>query len=294
MSKRLFIYLSENDVQVGQPLPWSVYVRSGELLAPAGFIISDADARARLLLSRPVRAALDHERSHPLAVLESDPDEPKARETPDPLKYLKHNAEGVMLTFKLPGDFEPRIVPVEFYGRIPLQSIVVSAPLLPVGMNWQNFENLPVSAQIIFGRKLCIFNTTVLRYAGLPSGHLFLRNPQEAVTKPFRKALRIESKIPASVSTSEGHAVPALITDLSGSGCAIDTGFILGQAGTALTVAFRIKISDKPHVLRVPCVIKSIKGKLSQQLRYGVQFDDGIKELTMLELKSFVYEHLAE
>lgn len=295
MSKRLFVYLSEQDLPIGKPLPWAVYVRSGELLAPAGFIVADGTARSRLLMARPVRVAVGDEQNSPLAVAELDPDDSKkARETPDPLKYLKHNAEGVMLTFKLPGDFEPRTVAVEFYGRIPLQSVIVSAPVLPVGMTWQNFEGTPVSAQIIFGRNLCIFNTTIMRFSGLPSGHLFLRYPHEAATKPFRTALRIDAKIPASITTPEGHAVPALITDISGTGCAIDTGFIIGQAGTLLTVAFRIKVSDKAHVLRVPCVIKSIKGKLSQQLRYGLQFGDDADEATLLALKSFVYEHLAE
>lgn len=298
MSKRLFIYLTEHDLPIGKPLPWSVYVRSGELLAPAGFIVPDGSARSRLLLTRPVRVALGDEQNSPLAVSELDPEDyastKKARETPDPIKYLKHNAEGMMLTFKLPGDFEPRTVPVEFYGRIPLQSVIVSAPLLPVGLTWQNFEGTPVSAQVIFGRNLCIFNTTIMRFSGLPSGHLFLRYPQEAVTKPFRAALRIDAKIPASISTAEGHAVPAVIADISGTGCAIDTGFILGKAGTRLNVAFRIKIHDKAHVLRVPCIIKSIKGKLSQQLRYGLQFDDSADDATLLVLKSFVYEHLAE
>ena len=56
-----------------------------------------------------------------------------APQTNDPLKYLKHNAEGVVLTFKLPGDFEPRNVQVEFYGRVPLQSVIVSAPHAGLG-----------------------------------------------------------------------------------------------------------------------------------------------------------------
>lgn len=295
MSKRLFIYLSEGDLQIGKPLPWSVYVRSGELLAPAGFLIADSAARARLMASRPLRVAVGNERSSPLAVPE-DGEDKRARETPDPLKCLKHNAEGVVLIFKLPGDFEPRTVPVEFYGRIPLQSIIVSAPSLAMGngQSWQNFEGMPLSVQVIFGRSLVVFNTTLMRFSGLPSGHLFLRYPQDAVIKPFRKALRVEARIPASITTVEGHAVTGVITDISGSGCAIDTGFIIGQAGTKLTVAFRVKIADKSHVLRVPCLIKSIKGKLAQQLRYGLQFDEEVDEAVLLALKSFVYEHLAE
>jgi hypothetical protein len=79
MSKRLFIYLSEGDLQIGKPLPWSVYVRSGELLAPAGFLISDSAARARLMAARPLRVAVGNERSSPLAV--PDDDDKRKRKT---------------------------------------------------------------------------------------------------------------------------------------------------------------------------------------------------------------------
>jgi c-di-GMP-binding flagellar brake protein YcgR len=153
---------------------------------------------------------------------------------------------------------------------------------------------MPMSAQVIFGKSLCVFKTTVMRYAALPSGHLFLRYPTEAVTQPFRQALRVDARIPASISMADGYTVPALITNLSGSGCAVATGFVLGQAGTRLTVAFRVKIADKARVLSMPCVIRSIKGKLSQQMRYGIEFDEAVDDTILHALRSFVYEHLAE
>jgi hypothetical protein len=202
----------------------------------------------------------------------------------------------VILTFQLPSDFEPRKVNVEFYGRIPMQSIIISAPGLGLGASqtWNNFESMPVTMQIIFGRSICLFKSSVMRYSPLPSPHLFLRYPQEAVTKSFRQALRVDAHIPASVTMPDGYTVPALITDLSGGGCALASGFILGQAGTRLKMAFRVKLSDNMRVITMPCVIRSIKGKLSQQMRYGIEFDEAIDEPTVLAVKSYVYEHLAE
>lgn len=297
MAKTQFVFLSENDLPVGRSLPWAIYLRSGELLAPAGFVVADAVVQRRLMMATPVRTAqaTDTDRQKIVAE-EAGGDDKGVPQTHDPLKYLKHNAEGVVLTFKLPVDFEPRNVQVEFYGRVPLQSIIVSAPTLGLGngQTWANFEGLPMTVQVIFGRSLCMFKTSLMRYSALPSGHLFLRYPQDAVTKSFRQALRVDARIPASITMVDGYTVPALITNLSGSGCAVATGFVLGQPGTRLTVAFRLKLADKARVVTVPCVIRSIKGKLSQQMRYGIEFDEQVEDSVLLTLKSFVYEHLAE
>lgn len=298
MTKPQFVYLSESDIPVGISLPWSIYLRSGELLAPAGFMVSDDTVQKRLMMAVPMRSAQSNDRADLRRVIEEDGGrgDPGPPQTHDPLKYLKHNAEGVVLTFKLPVDFEPRNERVEFYGRVPMQSIIVSAPTLGLGsgQTWQNFEGLPMTVQVIFGRSLCMFKTTVMRYSGLPSGHLFLRYPQEAVTKSFRQALRVDARIPASITMADDYTVPALITNLSGCGCAVATGFVLGQPGTRLKVSFRLKIAEKNRVVSIPCVIRSIKGKLSQQMQYGIEFDEEVEDSVLLTLKSFVYEHLAE
>ena len=296
MAKQQFVYLAESDLKVGTRLPWAIYLRSGELLAPTGFAIADAEVQRRLMQAVPVRAATQHDSRQDVVLAEGAAEADVAAHNPDPLQHLRHNAEGVILTFQLPNDFEPRKVNVEYFGRIPMQSVIVSAPPLGLGtaQTWNNFEGMPVTVQVILGRSICLFKTTVLRYSPQPSAHLFLRSPQEAVTKSFRQALRVDAHIPASITMPDGYTVPALITDLSGGGCALASGFILGQAGTRLKMAFRVKLSDKLRVITVPCVIRSIKGKLSQQMRYGIEFDEEGDEPTVLALKSFVYEHLAE
>lgn len=290
------VYLSEDDLQIGMPLPWSIYLRSGELLAPAGFVVNDDASRLRLLEARPVRVSEGARRPDANAVGGKGGGAgdflPQAS---DPLKYLKHNAEGTTLTFRLPGDDEPRTAQVEFYGRIPMQSVIVSAPPLRLSMRtWNDFEGMPMAVQVIFGRKLCVFKTALMRYSALPSPHMFLRYPTDAVTKPFRQALRVDAQIPVSVTLEDGATVPAVIINLSGSGCAIATGFVLGAVGTRFKAAFRVKVDGTFHILHVHCQIRSIKGKLSQQMRYGIQFEEDSDTTAMLVIKSFVYEHLAE
>jgi len=292
MKKQQFVYVSESDIRVG-PLPWPLYLRSGELLAPAGYVIPDKVARDRILLAKPMRPSQAGDK--PSQLVTADDQDPVAGRTHDPLQALKHNAESMIITFQFPGDFDPRSVHVDFYGRIPLQSIIVSAPAVRAanGQSWQHFEGLPMTAQVVFGRTVCAFKTSLLRFSGLPSGHLFLRYPTEAASKPFRQALRVDVKLPTSIALADG-TVPGIITNLSSGGCAISTGFILGDVGTVIKLAFRFKVGAKPHLVQVSATIRSIKGKLSQQMQYGLAFESGIEESAELALKSFVYEHLAE
>lgn len=288
------IYLSEQELKVGAALPWPIYLRSGELLAPAGFVVDNALTRNRLLEKRPVREALPGDRS--IAATLVDGEDAIARLQNDPLIHLKHNAEGMTLTYRLPGDFEPRSERVEFIGRMSTQAIIVSAPILRMGNGqvWSDFEGLPIAVQVIFGRNLCVFKTSLMRYASLPSPHIFLRYPTDAVSKPFRQALRVDTRIPVVLAVEDEHTIPAVIMNLSGSGCAIATNFVLGQTGTRMKASFRLKIAQQSHLLTVGCTIRSVKGKLSQQMRYGIEFDGDNDAATMLAIKSFVYEHLAE
>lgn len=294
MKKLQFVYVSEHDIRIGAPLPWPLYLRSGELLAPAGYVIADPSSRDRLLLAKPMRSSQAGDKASDLVDATDDQDKMPGP-THDPLEALKHNAESMIITFQFPGDFDSRSASVEFYGRVPLQSIIVSAPAVRAanGQSWQHFEGLPMTAQVIFGRTVCAFKTSLMRFAPLPSGHLFLRYPTDAASKPFRQALRVEVKLPTSITLPDG-TVPGMITNLSSGGCAISTGFVLGDVGTVVKLAFRFKIGGKAHMVQLNGTIRGIKGKLSQQMQYGIAFVSGMDEASELAIKSFVYEYLAE
>jgi hypothetical protein len=51
---------------------------------------------------------------------------------------------------------------------------------------------------------------------------------------------------------ADNSKLPAVITNVSGRGCAVATGFVLGQPGSRLTVSFRLKLRDKSRVVRLP------------------------------------------
>lgn len=296
MAVTQLVYLFASDLPVGSSLPWPIFLVSGDLLAPSGFVVATEFVQERLIMSTPVRIGTAADRGRPS--IDMDSDELSARiasRANDPLKYFKQNAETVVLTFKLPAEDETRTVNADFYGRIGTSSLIVSAPALGLGdeHRWKNFEGIPMTVQILFGRTLCMFKTSLLRYAAVPNGHLFLHYPQKVVTKVFRQALRVSARLAASITVGEGQVLPALITNLSDSGCAIETGLLLGEPGTILTVSFKARIEEEMRLLSVPGVIRSVRGKLSEQMRYGVEFAQ-MEERASAALKAFIYEQLAE
>lgn len=297
MADTQLVYLFASDIPVGSALPWPVLLASGDLLAPAGFLVANDQIQERLMMPAPVRIGTPADRGRPSIAVDTEQLAAKiAARSDDPLKYFRQNAETVVLTFRLPGETEPRTVNADFHGRIAMSSVIVSAPTLGLGdeLKWKNFEGMPITVQVLFGRTLCMFKTSLLWYAPVPHGHLFLRYPQKVVTKVFRQALRVSARLSASVTMDEGYSLPALITNLSDSGCAIETGFLLGHAGRALTVEFDARTGDEARPLSVPGVIRSVKGNLSQQMRYGIEFSAQMEEEVAQSLKAYIYAHLGD
>lgn len=297
MAVTQLVYLFASDIPVGNALPWPIFLASGDLLAPAGFVVADEFLQERLIMATPVRIGTAADRGRPAIEMDSEELSTKiASRENDPLRYFRQNAETVVLTFKLPAESETRSVNADFYGRIGLSSLIVSAPALGLGEEhkWKNFEGMPITVQVLFGRTLCMFKTSLLRYAAVPNGHLFLRYPQKVVTKVFRQALRVTARLPASIIVDKGYILPALITNLSDAGCALETGLLLGAAGSVVTVKFDARIGDGAQSLSVPGVIRSVKGKISEQMRYGIEFTNQGDEAVSSALKAFIYEQLAE
>ncbi|MGZ8291644.1 MAG: PilZ domain-containing protein [Telluria sp.] len=297
MAETQLVYLFESDLPVGIPLPWPVFLTSGDLLAPAGFVVASQAVQERFINATPLRIGHLSDHGRPAMSIDSESFAAKiATRTNDPLKYFRQNAETVVLTFKLPGESESRTVNADFYGLIAMSSVIVSAPTLGLGdeLKWKNFEGMPITVQVLFGRTLCMFKTTLAWYAAVPNGHLFLRYPQKVVTRVFRQALRVSARLAASITTEDGHVLPALMTNLSDSGCALETGFMLGETGTDLVVEFQVGVGDEPQTISVPGIIRGIKGNLGQQMRYGIEFAGGMSEDTGAALKSFLYAQLAD
>ena len=96
MKKAQYVLVAEDDIPLGRPLPWAIFLRSGELLAPAGYLIADKASQGRLLQAKPMRAARADDAQRTLVDV-TDASDGMPKQTSDPLQALKHNVEGIVL-----------------------------------------------------------------------------------------------------------------------------------------------------------------------------------------------------
>ena len=52
--------------------------------------------------------------------------------------------------------------------------------------------------------------------------------------------------------------------------------------------------AHKDKLLSITRFIPSGRGKLAEQIRYGIEFDESVDDAVLQTLRSYVYEHLAE
>jgi hypothetical protein len=275
---RSLVPVHPDDIRPGTVLPWPLYSRARQLIAPAGFRVDSDDAHARLLHARPMREARPGDGADTGAFLralrEGDEDEPPPRPVThrDPLENLRSPVEAVTLEFRLPGDTEPRRAHVTYVGRMPGTAVIVTAPTLGGSRGARDLEDAAVRVRMVTGRSIQSFESRVTRYAHVPSPHLYLAHPRSAGTTPFRAALRVPVDIRAELRSEGGDAIPGRIANLSASGCAVETAFLLGEPGSRFTVSFRLDVADKPHRMSLPSVLRNVQNRRGSSVA-GLQFD---------------------
>ena len=292
---RSLVPVRANDIVVGVPMPFSLFSRAGALIVPQGHVVPDAGAHIRLLAVEPYREGTGRaERAGgvPAEVVPST----LGVEHPDPMRVVHHNAESVQLTFRLPGDPEPRKATVQLIGKLGQTAIVVSVPPLAGRRDWHALEGLELTARMITGRNAYAFDATVMRFAALPAPHLYLTYPKAARRSPYRGATRLQAAVAGVVRLADGSQVPVVLTDLSSTGCAVDSDFLLGEVGQGLHLTFRARTDDETMQIELPAVIRN-RHRLGMRgrLRHGLHFGDAegcLDRQLRLAIKAFICDAL--
>lgn len=300
--RKPLIPVRPEDMPLGKALPWTLYGRGGQLIAPAGYVLESAAQRARLIESAPMREAQGIDREEAGAFLRqlgeaADPNDPDAAMLAstgqrDALGRLRHNVDSIRLSYLLGGELEPRRASVPYIGRLPGQALIVGAPHLGPSRSWHALEGIDLDVRLMCGRGMYTFETRLIRFAATPGPHLFLAYPRVATFKEVRQSTRVPIKLPALVTIGDGPGLAAVMVNLSGHGCAVRTEYMLGEIGAAMTVSFRVSVHGQPHTICLPAVLRSQVAKGGAVIA-GLQFDRAALERDWhlpLVLKSYVYE----
>lgn len=279
------IRLKASDLPMGVPLPWPIYGRNGVMLLNSGGILHHEDAED--LLSVGLYRYRDATET-----VERDLSERRAGSKPE-LPGLNNPVESVQIGYLVEGARERSLFRVDYLGRIPDTSLIVSCPqregrLVPIGSG-QN-----VSVNMFVSRYVHAFPAQVLSVQRLPMPHLHLSYPDTFKTSVLRSAKRVslELRILGLLKVGEDISVPVSIVDLSNNGLALLSEYPLGDPGLEVRISFSVTQDQRTQTIRANGIIRSVRPLKSQQVyRYGVELIDLSPE-QRIAIQASVYHYL--
>ncbi|MFN9127790.1 MAG: flagellar brake protein [bacterium] len=309
--------LRKDDLQIGKPIPYSVYDKDRVLLLGHGCVIESDTVLGMLreqgmfsddskpkskggLLYQPsvigARVAIAEvaERRGPVA--EDLPVAVAAAEMGDEtlipfLETTLRMGDPLQLRFD---DGTTDRYPVRLIGAVDKRSLLVSHPTIDGRMIYVK-DGQPVTVKAMRGKFAYSFDVSVLKCQLAPYPYLHLTYPNQVLCTSVRKAHRITLNAVASVGRAGRRTrVACNMKDLSIAGMLVHIPRDLAVVGTQVEVAFRLQISGEPATFDVPGVIRNVRDAedtASQYRACGLEFAELIRAQRN-SLQLFIYERM--
>jgi c-di-GMP-binding flagellar brake protein YcgR len=218
---------------------------------------------------------------------------------PDPSRDLAHLRLRIGDSLQLQFVGEESRFPVRLIGSLENRSIIVTTPvynrrLVPVRAGQS------VNIRMMMNDRACAFVTTVIHNYRTPYPHLHLEYPTELVTNQLRKAVRVITKVEASVINTSigdrGRQIDCHLVDISETGTHLVTPIRIGKSGDQITLSLHLNINGIKRTLVVPSILRGrMKIKEDSDVRrvhYGVEFLP-LSDDAKIEMTAFVYYTLS-
>ena len=281
------IRLKPGDLPVGVPLPWPVFGKNGAMLLCAGGVIPMEDAPAL------INVGLYRNRGETdLSAQARDLTSRRIGAKPE-LPGLSIQVESVQIGVLEEGNKERTIFRVEFLGRIPDVSLIVTQPQRE-GRIVQISAGQNLTVNIFASRFVHAFATQVLVSPKHPVPHMHLSYPDTFKTSVLRSSRRVslQFSILALLRMGEELSIPVSVIDLSSKGLALISEYPLGEPGVAVELSFSVQAGDRPQSIRTSGIIRSGRQiKAQQAYRYGVELIDLTSE-ERIAIEAFIYQHM--
>ena len=309
--------LRKDDLQIGKPIPYSVYDKDRVLLLSHGCVI-ESDTVLELLReqgmfsddSKPKsKGGLLYRPSVMASQLAADePGErrgPVAGDLPIAVAAPEMGEETLLpfleTTLRMGDPLQLRFddgsadrYPVRLIGSVDKRSLLVSHPVIEGRMIYMK-DGQRVKVKAMRGKFAYSFDVSVLKCQLAPYPYLHLTFPNQVRCTSVRKAHRITLNAVASVGRAGQRArVACNMKDLSIAGMLVHLPRDLTIVGTEVKVAFRLQISGEPVTFDVPGVIRNARDpedSASQYRACGLEFAELVRaQRNALQL--FIYERM--
>ncbi len=290
----------KSEIELGKPLPFSVYDASRNLLLSRGVIVR-SEHQIEVLLERGLfregrRQRLDYSQS---ALVESDSGAaggvPRTQEETLSFEAIKLMPDDTLqLQPLLEGQTERFTVRV--IGVMKPKSVLVTAPMVDGKLIFVR-DGQTYLIRAFSGLNVCAFKAKVLKAQLQPFPYLHLSYPDTVQAMRIRKAMRAPAGIIVAVHESEeGRQVGAgKLVDISVGGAKMHSPMKLGEKDQTLWLSFKVKLGDMEEYVKTPAIIRSLGEEDDEQGKpmksYGLQFGE-LNQAQRLIIMNLVYQHL--
>ncbi|MBS4098533.1 MAG: flagellar brake protein [Sulfuricella sp.] len=288
------IALTQEDLELGVPVPWTVYDQFHNVLLPEGGVIGSLDQLLSLLAANPCRELTWEQGASapppppvdipfpaapavtPASTRIIPPAAPVAASeqrveiTPTgkpgsgqqetyPFEAMKLKV-GDRLQLQPPQQLSAERYVVRLLGYLNNVSLLVTSPF-ENGLRLGLMEGEKVVVRIFAAQNAFGFTSTVEKICKLPFDYLHLSFPSEVQGMVIRKSPRVRARIIAAVgNTTQATTENAsgLIANLSATGAMLDARRSLGNKGDLLRLAFRVNLHKIDAYLSINAAIRAI------------------------------------
>ena len=290
----------KSEIEIGKPLPFSVYDAAHNLLLSRGVIVR-SEHQIEALLERGLFRETRRERPDytQSALEEGKPGDgggaPKPQEETlgfDAIKLMPDDT--LQLQPLLEGQNERFTVRV--IGMMKPKSLLVTAPLVDGKLIFIR-DGQTYLVRAFSGLNVCAFKAKVLKAQLQPFPYLHLSYPDSVQAMRIRKAMRAPASIIVAVHESEeGKQTGAgKLVDISVGGAKVLSPMKLGGKDQTLWLSFKVRLGDMEEYVKTPAIIRSLGEEDDEQGKpmksFGMQFGD-LNKAQRLIIMNLVYQHL--
>ncbi|MFZ4539590.1 flagellar brake protein [Propionivibrio sp.] len=286
------------DIDIGKPLPWSVYNGDKQLLLKRGFVLetqAQLDGLSEKGLYRFFRGGEVGVVSRP------NSDDTGERAKSEQATERSVTLEDIKLIIGDPLQIQTQVEQsesryyVKLIGYLKGKSVLVTAPQLEGNLCYIK-EGQAFVVRFFSGKNAYAFTSSVTRVANVPYPHLHLSYPSQVRGLVVRSGDRVNARIICSVSIPEDTktvAVPGLITNISVGGALLSSRKKLGDKNDQLVIKFRVFIRDIEFFITIDATICSVLHDDVGEILHGLRFA-GLPNDMAIALTAYVYQKLAE
>lgn len=326
------ITLSQEELELGVPMPWTVYDQDRNVLLAKGGVIGSLDQLLTLLAANPCRELTwdesmpaDAPVPEPFPIPEASPSRVAAESTVSaaatesrveiapPGKKDDSSQQGVFpfeamklrvgdrMQIQPPQQLSGERFIVRLIGYLNNVSLLVSAPF-DNGLRLGLMEGEKVVVRVFAAQNAFGFNSTVDKICKFPFDYLHLSFPKEVQGMVIRKSPRVRTRIIAAIGNANQAAAESasgLIANISATGAMLDARRSLGSKGDVLRMAFRVNLHRIDAYLSINAAIRAIFADEAVDtqgaplIHHGLEFVD-LQPNDSVILQSLIYQQMIE